>query len=449
MNKKIYLKKLVNIHKLIFVLFLWSFSQQIQAQEIWSLEQCIDSAMQHNKTLKMQSNRLLISQEKHKEAKANLYPKLNAQAEYKYFTEQPTQLMPKNALNPEAPKGSFNEIVFGVPHNINAGLQLSIPLYNAQVYAGIKNSEIAKELNQLAYEKAEEQMLYDIRSLYYNAQILNHQMKFIEANLSNAERLLENMELLKKYDLAIGTDVNKVKLQTEQLQTQTKVIQDKYKQVLNMLKLNMGVALDKEIEVSEEILEPNSLDDERRSSIELRTIQTQNKLLGNELKALNRSRLLPTISLMASYGTMGFGYDKSPNSFLDFYPTSFAALQVSCPIFNGTITKRKMNQKKLEIDNNKLQAELIADKNEMEIENAIRQRNTAQNSIQDTKTQIDLAQNIYEQSLLQQKHGTASLTDLLLADNSLREAQQNYLNAMVDFLKADLEYKIKTGRIKN
>ena len=51
------------------------------------------------------------------------------------------------------------------------------------------------------------------------------------------------------------------------------------------------------------------------------------------------------------------------------------------------------------------------------------------------------------QTVLQQKQGTASLTDVLLADNALREAQQNYLNAVIDFLKADLELKKLTGSI--
>jgi OMF family outer membrane factor len=37
----------------------------------------------------------------------------------------------------------------------------------------------------------------------------------------------------------------------------------------------------------------------------------------------------------------------------------------------------------------------------------------------------------------------------LLADNALREAQQNYLNAVIDLLKADLELKKLTGSIKN
>jgi len=35
----------------------------------------------------------------------------------------------------------------------------------------------------------------------------------------------------------------------------------------------------------------------------------------------------------------------------------------------------------------------------------------------------------------------------LLADNALREAQQTYINAVIEYLKADLELKKLTGNI--
>ena len=108
-----------------------------------------------------------------------------------------------------------------------------------------------------------------------------------------------------------------------------------------------------------------------------------------------------------------------------------------------------MNQKKLEISNNELQAQLIGDKNKMEIENATRQRNTAQQTVINTENQIALAQSIYEQTILQQKQGTVTLTEVLLADNALREAQQSYLSAVIDYLKSELELKKASGTIKN
>ena len=440
---------LVNTRKLITILTLFIGWNTVQAQEVWTLKQCIDTAQVHNKNLQINRNNISISEQRNKEAKANLIPKVTANADYKYFMELPTQLMPMNALNPQAPEGQFRNLQFGVPHNINANIQLAMPLYNPQVYGAIENTKIANELTQLQYQKSEEQVLFDITTLYYNAQILKHQLDFLESNLLNTNKLLKNIELLKEQLLAKGTDVSKVNLQAEQLNTQREIANNKYISILNALKLKIGISLEREITIVSEIEKETLTENNKGNILDLKIINTQNKFLKSELKTLNQSRFLPSLNLIASYGTTGFGYDKSPNDFLKFYPIGFAGIQLSYPLFNGTVTQRKINQKKLEINNNELQAQLIFDKNKMEIENVTRQRTIAQNTIINTESQIALAQKIYEQTILQQKQGTASLTDVLLGDNALREAQQNYLNATIDFLKADLEFKKLTGTIKN
>ncbi len=440
---------LVNAHKLFVIPLLFIGWNTVQAQEVWTLKQCIDTAQVYNKTLQINRNHISISEQREKEVKANLIPKITANADYKYFMELPTQLMPMNALNPQAPEGQFRDLQFGVPHNINANVQLALPLYNPQVYGAIENTKIANELTHLQFQKSEEQVLYDITTLYYNAQILKHQLDFLESNLKNTQMLLKNMELLKEQLLAKGTDVSKVKLQAEQLNTQRENVHNKYISILNALKLNIGIPLERNITVVSDIEQQTFIENSTVNVLDLKIIQTQNKLLNSELSTLNKSRFLPSLNLIVSYGTTGFGYDKTPNDFLKFYPIGFAGLQLTYPLFNGTVTQRKINQKKLEISNNELQAQLISDKNKMEIENATRQRNTAQQTVINTENQIALAQSIYEQTILQQKQGTATLTDVLLADNALREAQQNYLSTVVDYLKADLELKKLTGTIKN
>ncbi|MBS1588953.1 MAG: TolC family protein [Bacteroidetes bacterium] len=438
---------LVNIHKLIPALFLFIGWNTVQAQDVWTLNQCLDTALVHNKTLQINRNNIAINNQKEKEAKANLIPKINANADYKYFWELPTQLMPLSALNPTVPEGQFRDLQFGVPHNINANVQLAMPIYNPQLYGAIKNTKAAGEVTQLQYQKSEEQVWYDITTLYYNAQILQHQLAFLDSNLRNTGKLLKNTELLKEQLLAKGSDVNKVKLQAEQLATQREVANNKYAQILNVLKLNMGIDLKTEFAVESSVVFKTPVEYSSASSLDFKIIQTQNKLLQSELTTLRQSRFVPSLNLFATYGTTGFGYDKKPYDFLKFYPIGFAGIQLSYPIFNGTVTQRKINQKKFEIKNNELQSELIADKNKMETENASQQRAVAQKTVTTTQSQIDLAQTIYNQTLLQQKQGTASLTDVLLADNALREAQQNYLNAVIDYLKADLELKRLMGQL--
>lgn len=439
--------KLVNIHKQkLLLLFLLIGVHTAQAQ-VWPLQKCIDTAQVHNKNLKMGRNSIAIGEQKSKEAKANLIPKVTVNADYKYFANLPYQLLPLNALNPAAPEGQFRAAQFGVPHNVNANLQLTMPLYNPQVYGTIQTTKIASELTDLQYQKTEEQIYFEISYLYYNAQILHHQLAFIDSNLINAERLLKNMQLLNEQLLVKGTDISKVKLQVSQLTTQKETIKSKYEQVLNALKFAMGISIEQNLQIDPNIQFQNTNEYTTSSTLDIRIIKTQNRLLSSELNTLNKSRYLPSLNLVGMYGTTGFGYNGQPASFLDFYPIGFAGIQLSYPLFNGTVTRRKINQKTLELRNNELQFGLLTEQNNMQIENARMQREIAKKFVETTTEQIKLAQTIYEQTVLQQKQGTASLTDVLLADNALREAQQTYLSAVIDYLKADLELKKLTGNI--
>ncbi|MCF8284174.1 MAG: TolC family protein [Sphingobacteriales bacterium] len=439
--------KLVSIHKqTIFLLFFLIGFQAAQAQ-VWSLQQCIDTAQVHNKNLQMSRNNISIGEQKGKEAKANLMPKITANADYKYFTNLPYQLMPLSTFNPTAPEGQFKEAQFGVPHNINANLQLLMPLYNPQVYGAIRTTKIAEGLSELQYLKTEEQIFFEISNLYYNAQILHHQLAFVDSNLINAERLLKNMQLLNEQLLAKGTDVSKVKLQVAQLITQKENINSKYEQVSNALKFAMGVSIEQKIQIDPNIQYKSAYEYTSSKILDIRIIKTQNHLLSSELSTLNKSRFFPSLNIIGMYGTTGFGYDKQPNDFLKFFPIGFAGIQLSYPLFNGTVTKRKINQKKFELLNSELQFSLLTEQNNMQAENAKLQRMVAKKSVETTTEQIELAKTIYKQTVLQQKQGIASLTDVLLADNALREAQQTSLSAVIDYLKADLELKKITGNI--
>ncbi|HAO04510.1 MAG: TolC family protein [Chitinophagaceae bacterium] len=437
--------KLVNIRKQFLVLLLTVTGFTAVQAQVWSLQQCIDTAQVYNKALQMSRNNIAISQQRKMEAKANLIPKISANADYKYFTDLPTQLMPASIFG--GPAGAFKETQFGVPHNINANLQLTMPLYNPQVFGAIQTAKIATELSDLQLQKTEEQIYFDISNLYYNGQLLLRQLAFIDSNIVNTSRLLKNMQLLKEQLMAKGADVSKVQLQKKQLETQKESVTSKYEQVINALKFAMGISLDQNMEIEQEILYEKSNEYSSTPTTEIRLANTQSKLLLSELNTLKKSKL-PSVSLFGTYGKTGFGYDKQPNDFLKFYPIGFAGIQISYPLFNGTVTQRKISQKKLEIRNSELQVQLVAEQNAMQTHNAKRQMAVAQKSIETNRSQIKLAQTIYEQTVLQQKQGTASLTDVLLADTALREAQQNYLSAVVDYLKADLELKKLTNQIK-
>lgn len=439
--------KSVSVHILMpFFLFLQfgAIGSASGQGQIWSIQDCIDTAKVYNVGLLINEHGIELNRQRHKEAKANLIPKLNVMADYKYFANLPYQLMPLSVFG--GPDGQFKEAQFGVPHNINGSVQFATPIYNPNIYSAIRTTRIREEMSRIQYEETEEKLYYEITTLYYNAQILLNQSTFIDSNISNATRLLKNVKLLREQMLAIGTDVEKIQLQLSQLETQKDNISSRYEQVINALKFSIGIPVERVLHIDYNIQIQKETQYTGVSTTEYRLAETKQQLLFSELKKLRTTRI-PSVTLIGTYGTTGFGYDNKPNDFLNFYPISFAGIQLSYPLFAGTVTYRKIAQKKIELETNKLQLKLISDKNEMNITNAYNKKNVSRKSVVNTIEQMNLAQKLYDQTVLQQKLGTASLTDVLLADNALRTAQQSYLTAVVEYLKADLELKRITGNI--
>ena len=427
------------------LLFLGAIVQEAQAQEIWSLDKCIETASVNNKKLKLEKNNIEIGKERKSQVKSNRLPKIKIETDYKYFIELPYQLMPMSVFG--GPEGQFKEAQFGVPHNINANLQFALPLYNPQIKSNVEMAKIGIEIAGLKYQKSEEQLYFDISNLYYNAQILLSQLDFVENNLENIGKLKNNLQLLKDHQLAMATDVDKVSLQMLQLNTKKDLIQSKYEQVLNAMKVMMGISMDKDISVETNIAYKKISNYTTRPTLDVKLVETKDKLLKSQLTTLKKSQL-PTVMLYGSYGAIGYGYDKSPNEFLNFYSMGFAGIKASYNLFDGKSTKRKKNIKKREIANNALQLELLKDQNVLKIKNAELKIAIARKSVETIQSQIDFAKSIYDKTVLQQKQGLASTNDVLLADNTVRQAQQDYISAIVEYLKADLELKKLSGNIK-
>lgn len=439
---------LVNIHiQKFFLVMLILFSFQAQAQvKTWTLEECLDAAMVQNKNIKMAKNQGEIAILKNKEAKAQLLPKLFIQGDYRYFTELPYQLMPQSAFG--GPEGVFREIQFGVPHNISANLTFKMPLYDAQVMGGIKASQTYQELTFLQEGKTKEQVYLEVSNLYYNAQILKNKLAFIQQNLDNSRKLEKNTRLLYEQTIAQRTDWDKVLLQTQQLESAELQVESQYETVLKALKFVIGLPLSAVMDIPIAIGFNESEDWSKQKTLDELIQEKQLQLKQQELTTLKNSRI-PSLAIYGNYGRTGFGFTGDPESFLNFYPVSFLGVQLNMPLFNGSVTHKKISQKKMELENNQLQQDLIVEQTDMLHQNALRQSHVAKSQLQTSQQQIQLAESVYQRTILQQQEGLASLTEVLLADNALRDAQQLYLNAMVEYLKANLDIKKTSGNLLN
>ena len=108
-----------------------------------------------------------VGEQRHQEALANLIPKVILNADYRFYANLPYQFMPLSAFG--GPDGQFKEIQFGVPHNINANLQLTMPIYNPLVYGAIRTTKIGSEISGLQVQKTTEQIFFEISKRKQNS----------------------------------------------------------------------------------------------------------------------------------------------------------------------------------------------------------------------------------------------------------------------------------------
>jgi OMF family outer membrane factor len=429
-------------HRVLLIGVLSLMYVSAQAQTL-SLRQSIDSALLYNRTIKLAQQDGLIAHEKNLEAKSNLFPKLNGMADYRYYTDLPYQLMPAAAFG--GPAGTYKEIQFGVPQSLNANLQLAMPLFNPTALSAIKSTRIASELSEIQKRKTDEDVVMEVSNAYYNAQVLLNQLAFLDSNIINTNKLVQTTTLLYQQQLAKGTDVDRLKLQLQQLATQRSTISSQHQQVINALKFLMGKPISDSIEVQINEAPINETTFQPKTTTDIVLIDKKMEFSLSELSGLKNSRL-PSVNAYGVYGTNGFGTTGS-NSFFNFHPIGYVGAQLSVPLFNGMVTKHKIDGKKIEVNKTIIQKEIATEKANLDLVNAEMQLSVANTTIATVNTQIELAKKIYNNTVLQNQQGMANITDLLLADNSLREAQQNYIVALVNLRRAELEYKRVTGNL--
>lgn len=430
------------LHRVLLIIVILTMNVAMQAQPL-SLKQYIDTALIYNRNIKLSQQDLNLASEKNKEIKGNLLPKLNGMADYRYYTDLPYQLMPAAAFG--GPAGTYKEVQFGVPQSLSANLQLSVPLYNPNALSAIKTSRVANELSEIQKIKTDEDVVLEVSNVYYNAQILLNQLAFLDSNIINTNKLVRTTTLLHQQQIAKGTDVDRIKLQLDQISNQRNTVFSQQQQVLNTLKFLIGKPISDPIEVlisNKSVVEAN-LQSQIITDVQL--IDKKIALNYAELNSLKNSRL-PSLGAYGVYGTTGFGNTGS-NSFFNFHPIGYVGAQLSIPLFSGTVNRHKILQKKIEIDKITIQKEMVTEKTKLDLINAEMQYTLAKNNFVTVHMQIELATKIYDNTLLQNQQGIANITDLLMADNALREAQQEYIVALVNLRKAELECKRVTGNL--
>lgn len=414
----------------------------LHAQER-TLQECIDLALANDRRIGMAEVDVRMVDVQSKEARAALMPKLRGAAEYRYYTDVPYQLMPASTFG--GPADEYRAIQFGTPQNISANLNLQLPLVDPAAWSAIRITREAGALSTVQGERTREEVVMDVSNAYYNAQILQARLQFLDSNIVHADELVLNMALLHTQAMARGTDVDRTTLQRDQLITQRERLQAQYDHVLDALRLMVGLAVDAPLRATSAVTDIAALPLASGPSTGLRVAEQLLYVKHAELIALKRSRI-PSLHGFGLYGTTGFGPVGAESQY-QFYPVGYLGAQLQVPIFQGTVLHQKIQAKELDLEKAALQRDAVKEKDGLDRRRAERDQAVARSSIANSLAQLDLAERIRRSTVLQHREGVASLNDIVLADQGFWDAQQNYINALVDLRKAQLELARITGTL--
>ncbi|MBU1759445.1 MAG: TolC family protein, partial [Bacteroidetes bacterium] len=130
------------------------------------------------------------------------------------------------------------------------------------------------------------------------------------------------------------------------------------------------------------------------------------------------------------------------------FPTTLIGLQLNVPIFSGFQRSNKIKQAEFTV--RKSQNDLFQAKNSInfDIKNSITQYTNSLTSLENQQRNLDLANEVLRVSKIKYEQGVGSSLEVTQAQTSLKESQNNYINALYDALISKVDTERATGLIK-
>ncbi len=441
---------------LLSVALMLTASVAAQTNRLWTLQQCLDYAMQHNITLQRARLQLQSAKEDVSQSKAALLPSLNASTShnlgYRPWQDSGITTVTNGTVNTKVDKTSYNG---------SYGLNASWTVWN-----GNRNRNQVK-LNQLTEEQAEletqvtaNSIQEQIAQLYVQILYLTEAVKVNEESLKtsqkNEERGKEMVEVgkMSKADLAQLTAQRSTdEYNIVSAQTQVK----NYKlQLKQLLEITDGSEFDIVIPATTDeqtLAEVPSLMSVYEQALATRPeIQSAEMAIKSSDVSLDIAKAgrMPTVSLSASAGTStnslannGWGNQ------MKFNFNSGAGVNVSVPLFDQRQTKTNVAKARIQRENNLLALQDKQKQLYQTIENYWLDATTNQQRFRAAQATVDSEQLSY--SLLQEKFnvGLTNIVELMTGKDRLLQAEQNRLQSKYMTLLNLQMLKFYGGELKN
>ncbi|MET3114500.1 outer membrane protein [Pedobacter sp. CG_S7] len=440
------MNRMIKQIKLIQLILLGLFFTEVaSAQQQLTLKQALNYAVENSENIRKSRLDIDGGRFKTEEIRSQALPQLTGNSSLTY-----------NPIIGQLVIGD-QSFQLGKKWNANAGIQLNQQLFNQQVFTGLQAAKKSERYYNLSAELTEEQIIEQVANTYYQVLVNRQKLNVIDTNIKNV-KVVENIIANQyKNGLARKIDVDRIKVNLTNLQTQQEQTQNAVTQLENQLKFYIGMPVHTAIvlpltELSEAITLPELADSVSLDGrTEIKLLNVQQDLLKLQRKAYV-SEYYPTLALTGNLSYTGqsdkFDLFKSNGSAF-WYNASAIGLTLKIPIFNGFATRSRIRQADVELKKAAEDRRQTTNSLNMAYENA---KISIRNSISTINTQrenVMLAQEIYKSTQNNYNNGLAVLTDLLDTENALTEAQNSYTQALLNYKVAEIQLIKSNGNIKS
>lgn len=408
----------------------------VPAQKKWTLQECIDYALEHNITLKKSQLRKESATEDLKGAKAALFPTLNASTNqslgYRPWQESGTQLVTNGEVNAKVDKAYYNG---------SYSLSSQWTLWNGKRNVNtVKLDRLAEQEAELQVEESANSIQQSIARVYSQILYTDESVKVMEqvaeTSRKNEQRGREMVEVgsMSKADLA--------QLTSQRATDEYNVVATKSQ--LLTYKLQLKQLLEMTNETDFDVAIPDISDD--RLLAELPSLQSIYEAALTSRPEIERLQLaikssdvslsiakagwLPNLSMTAGVSTSTNSLaNNNWGSQMKANVNASAGFQLSVPIWDGRSTKTAVNKAKI----NQLQAQLDLQDQEKTLYHDLQQywvdALTNQQKYLSAGASVESAQESYDLLSEQFRLGLKNIVELLTGKDKLLQAQQNRLQS--------------------
>ncbi len=311
-----------------------------------SLNDAVASALQKNTDIISAEYGVQSSEFALKEAKGNFLPKLMLAANYNRNIDRQVLFLP------EAFGGGGGPAELGFANDYQSSLNLSVPIYANANFVNKRLAETRLDSQNEMTRGTRLLIANAVKKAYFNFLIAQEVVNTQQSRLANAEQTVTDIEKRLRQGTLTDYDLTSAKVQVATAKNSLLEARSNLVPFENMLKLLTGIDDGATLKLTEpiELIEEELVLDEDVSKI----IQRNSRLkqleidvaLNQEQVKMAKSPFYPTLDAIGNYNYVAQADDFRISEY-DWINTSLVGLQLRFTIFNGTVTKNKVEQAKI------------------------------------------------------------------------------------------------------